>query len=59
MINPSLTCLTKPYKWRNGLIRLMDILKNVLEPDLFEKIPIRHIFQHDKDPNHTSKLVKD
>lgn len=37
----------------------LDILKNKMEPYVFEYMPISFIFMQDNDPKHTSKLVKD
>lgn len=36
-----------------------DILRNVLEPYTDDFMPLNFIFQHDNDPKHTSKLVKE
>lgn len=35
-----------------------DILKNIMEPYADEYLPIKYIFQHDNDPKHASKIVK-
>lgn len=36
-----------------------DILENHLLPYLDETMPLRHVFQHDNDPKHKSKVVTD
>lgn len=36
-----------------------DILRNNLETYTDEVMPIKFVFQHDNDPKHTSKLVKE
>lgn len=36
-----------------------DYLRNNLEPYTDEVMPIKFVFQHDNDPKHTSKLVKE
>ena len=35
-----------------------DILKNIMEPYAYEYLPIKYTFQHDNDPKHASKIVK-
>lgn len=56
------------FSWRVGpLVRIngrMDqhvykgILENVMEPYSFAHMPISYVFQHDNDPQHTSRIVK-
>lgn len=36
-----------------------EILKNVLEPYIFENMPITCVFQHDNDPKHTKKHLQE
>lgn len=36
-----------------------DILANTMTPYADEVMPLKHYFQHDNDPKHASKVVKD